>query len=140
MSVNQFRTRSPFLASAVGAVAGALGITVYLLAGTLILPTVLLLFAVWIVVTSILHSMVEISEEGVSFMTIRGRQRWLWTEITEAHLSGTGTIPGIAIYRGSLFLRLGRSQFSDLGVVARYIETRVPLGSVRSSWSGIRGE
>jgi hypothetical protein len=68
-------------------------------------------------------------------MTLRGREQWLWTEITEAHLSGTGTVPGIAVYRGSAFLRLGKSQFPELGAVARYIETRVPLGTVRSSWA-----
>ena len=95
----------------------------------------LLLFAGWVIVTSIFQSMVRISEKGISFMTIRGRQQWLWTEITEADLSGTGTIPGIAVYRGSAYLTLGRSQFPELGAIARYIETRVPPGTVRSSWT-----
>jgi hypothetical protein len=44
--------------------------------------------------------------------------------MTEAHLSGTGTVPGIAVYRGSAFLRLGKSQFPELGAVARYIEPK----------------
>jgi hypothetical protein len=133
--MDEFRTRPPVAACAIGAAAGALGLILIIWAGGGIFAFLLLLFAGWIIVSSILQSMVRISEEGVSFMTIRGRQKWLWTEITEAHLSGTGTIPGIAVYRGSVFLRLGRSQFPQLGAVARYIETHVPPGSVRSYWA-----
>jgi hypothetical protein len=138
--MNEFRTRSPFVACAVGAAAGALGLALFIAAGSRVLAALLLLFAGWVIVTSIFQSMVRISEQGISFMTIRGRQQWLWTEITEAHLSGTGTIPGIAVYRGSSYLTLGRSQFPELGAVARYIEMRVPQGTVRSSWAaGHRG-
>jgi len=120
---------------AIGLAVGAFGLALFLFVGTIFLPTVLLLFAGWAIPSSILHSMVRISDEGVAFMPVRGWQRWLWTEITEAHLSVTGTVLGIAIYRGSAFLRLGRSQFREVGAVARYIETRVPWGTVRSSWS-----
>lgn len=133
--MNAFRTRSPFVACAVGTAAGALGLTLFIAAGSRVFAVLLLLFAGWVIVTSIFQSMVQISEEGVSFMTVRGRQRWLWTEITEAHLSGTGTVPGIAVYRGSSYLTLGKSQFPELGAVARYIEARVPPGTVRSSWA-----
>jgi hypothetical protein len=124
MTINEFRTQSPIVACAVGAAAGVLGLTLLIAASSRVFAVLLLLFAGWVIVSSIVQSMVRISEEGVSFMTIRGRQQWLWTEITEVHLSGTGTIPGIAVYRGSAFLSLGRSQFRELGAVARYIEAR----------------
>jgi hypothetical protein len=123
------------VAFVVGAGAGALGLTLLTSGGSRVFAVLLLLFAGWVVISSMLQSMVRISEQGVSFMTLRGRQQWLWTEMTEAHLSGTGTVPGIAVYRGSAFLRLGKSQFPELGAVARYIETRVPPGTVRSSWA-----
>ena len=123
MTMNEFRTQSPIVACAVGAAAGVLGLSLLIAAGSRVFAVLLLLFAGWVIV-GIFQSMVRISEEGVSFMTIRGRQQWLWTEITEVHLSGTGTIPGIAVYRGSAFLRLGRSHFRELGAVAQYIEAR----------------
>lgn len=129
-----FQTRSPIIACAIGVVAGALGVALLMNTGIGLLAGFLMLFAAWSIIASILQSLVRISEEGISLVTYRGLQHWLWSEITEAHLSGTGTNPNIAVYRGSTYLTLGRSQFPDLGAVARYIEQRVPQGAVQSSW------
>lgn len=111
--MNKFRTRPPIVPCLVGAVAGALGLILLMGVGPRVFAVLLLLFAGWVVVSSMVQSMVRISEEGVSFMTLRGRQQWLWTEITEAHPSGTGTVPGIAVYRGSEFLGLESRSFRN---------------------------
>ena len=63
-------------------------------------------------------------------LLVRDPDRWL------AHLSGTGTIPGIAIYRGPTYLKLGTGQFPNLGLAARYIESHLSREVVQSSWAG----
>ena len=73
--MNEFRTRPPIVPCAVGAVACALVFILLMGGGSRVFAVLLLLFAGWVVVSSMLQSMVRISEEGVSFITARGRQQ-----------------------------------------------------------------
>jgi hypothetical protein len=100
-----------------------------------LVASVLLLIAARLAVSGTLASSVRLSDEGIDFWTWKGPRHWAWLEITEAHLSGTGTIPGIAIYRGSTYLKLGTGQFPNLGLAARYVENHLPREVVRSSWA-----
>jgi hypothetical protein len=99
------------------------------------LLAVLLLVAAWLIIGGVRDSAVRLDDTGISHLSLSGWQHWSWPDITEAHLSGTGTLSGIAVYRGTTVLQLGKSQFPQLGDVARYIESRVRPEAIRSSWA-----
>jgi hypothetical protein len=117
-----------------GALLAALGLSVLVRGSHVLLAVSLLSLSAWLVFRGVLDSTLRLTEKGVDFTTVRGRQHWSWEDITEAHLSGTGTVPGIAVYRGASCLTIGRAQFADLGSAARYVEARVRPGALRSSW------
>jgi hypothetical protein len=133
--VSELKSRPPVRACVIAAVFCGVGIAT-LLWNKRAIPFAVTFFAIsaWVVIQGLLESTVRLTEHGVDFVTLGGRQHWPWSEISAAHLTGTGTIPGIAVYRGGSCLRVGRWQFADLGSAARYIESHVSPAVVRGSW------
>jgi hypothetical protein len=94
------------------------------------------LLAVWLAYWAFATASLRVDETGVHFWRLTGWRHWAWSDITEAHLSGTGTVPGIAIYRGRRFVRITRNDYPSLGAVARHIEAHLSPSVIVSTWQG----